>query len=331
MDPIRIEYYDYPEEVQVSEKRRATYFLASEAASLPKKYRTPQAPRGRYIYRREGKGTPKRLFDWLTKEYVVKNPNVAARPRFIPIAGNQIMRMHTKVQQKVIFALNDFFMGKLGKLEKVEIIEKKEVKTYSPLFLVPFFPVRILMEIHCPPRFGNWDLSNLWIYNKCFEDAAQEAGVFPNDHIGYITLPGAPEYFPVVKEADRKVVFTLIPETNSAKLNHLFYARHRLTTPANYWDYALPHLFEPFRLVITRMGAPGDLVIDTSGEMPTFQINVGKTEKLVGAAKAMSKVLHQAIQFNRIPLIDKGVRTVLDEHFRKIFFGSGVPVYVDDL
>lgn len=326
MQTLRLEYPLFPEEIQIAEKQRVKYFEKGDR--LPKKYCSPAAPLGRYIYRKDKSGH-KRLFDWETKEFVVANPHVASRPRFAPIAGNKIMRMHEGVWQKIVNVLIDFFITRLGEYTHSEMVDGEQMKRYRPLVSIRKFPVKISTELHTFPRFGNWDLSNLWIYNKAFEDAMQRAGVIPNDNIGYISAAAAPEFFPVTREQDRKIVFVIVPEDDRGKLNHLFYAR--MIGPLNEpyytqgWAVAMP--FESFELQIVKTGNPGDLILDTNAESPVFQINVGKTEKLVNVEKALRHVSHQCIQLNRVPMVSMEIWNKLEPHFRAIFLDNGIPVY----
>lgn len=333
MNPIRIEYPLFPEEVKIAEKRRPLYFEPGD--NLPKKYCTPQAPVGRYIYRREGKGKSKRLYDWETKQYVVKNSVVASRPRFMSIAGNKIMRMHPQIQDRIVSTLMSFFIEKLGRYVRTDIVDGEKVDVYEPLLIIPRFPIRLNIELHTFPRAGNWDLSNLWIYNKCFEDAMQIAGVLPNDHIGYITLPGAPDFFPISREADRKMVFIISPETHAAKLTHLFYwSRHVGRLPKPYypsqWTVAMP--FAAYSLYVTTTGSPGDLVVSVGDDihLGEFRINVGKTARLVKVEEALKKLARQCIQLNRVPRVPRAVWDTLEPYFRAVFLDQGIPVYVND-
>lgn len=327
MGTIRIEYPDFPEEIQVAEKRRPHYFEKGD--HLPKKYCAPQVPVGRYIYRKEGKGSTKRLYDWETKQYVVKNPQVASRPRFVSIGGNDIMRMHEHIRSKIVNALKEFFKTRL-----VLAVWEEGQRYLTPSQPLSQFPVRISMEIHTFPRFGNWDLSNLWIYAKCFEDAMQEVGMIPNDNIGYISKAAAPEFFPISREDERKMVFIISRESDERKLGHLFYystliGPRPLPTelPTSPLDWHLVTPFESFSLVIVKTGTPGDLILNTDGE-PSFQINVGKTEKLVGVEKALKRVSHQCIQLNKVPRVTRDVWSRLEPYFRTMFLDQGIPVYV---
>lgn len=68
-------------------------------------------------------------------------------------------------------------------------------------------PVRIFWEIYELPGRANWDLGNLWLWDKAFEDVLVEKGIIVDDSCLYVTQPAAPLFFPVKDEKDRKHVW----------------------------------------------------------------------------------------------------------------------------
>lgn len=341
MTPITIEYPDFPEEIQIAAKRRAQHFDQGDV--LPRKYLawdmsskdmlpTPLSPN----YRWKSNTGRKQLWDMRMKQWVIKNPLSASKPRFVTIAGNDIMRMHEHTWAKIVVILKNFFIERLGKYSHtVKITEDgktKETHIYEPLFTITKFPVNISMEIHTFPRFGNWDLSNLWIYNKCFEDAMQEAGVIPNDNIRFITQPGAPKFVPVTREEDRKMIFTINTETDGRILGHLLYQSAMMGVHKEPWSETQAQVTRPFntfRLQTTTHGKAGDLSIESVYIKPSktiMNVNLGKDDKF--AEKGFIRVRNQCFQLNMIPEVSLFTWQSFERQLREIFLNQGIPVIV---
>jgi hypothetical protein len=70
---------------------------------------------------------------------------------------------------------------------------------------------------------GNWDLDNLWIYNKCMQDVLVDTGVLAEDNVMYVTAAAAPEFYPVDNEDDRKLVFKIYKDERDVIKNNTQY------------------------------------------------------------------------------------------------------------
>ena len=57
----------------------------------------------------------------------------------------------------------------------------------------------------------------------CIRDRIVKHGILPDDDIRYITKAGAPEFFPVDSEQERKLVFTISPEDRKEVIEHNYY------------------------------------------------------------------------------------------------------------
>lgn len=181
-------------DVQLSKKRRATYYKKTSKKPLPKKYQHLK-------YNKKGilvseLGIP-----------VIANPRAVGTPRFKRINGQEIYSgMPHHMRSKIVKSIKDSF--------------KDILKKHGP---INQFPIQLEMKLYDSIGNANWDLDNLWIYNKCFQDSLTDAGIIPDDHIGYITKAAAPEFVPIENPDDRKFVFTLFHDDREIIQNHHFY------------------------------------------------------------------------------------------------------------
>src|SRR5260221_13815633 len=153
MEPIVIEYPHFPEEIQISEQRRAKYFIkGKDIDKYPQKYfGNDIIPQKGYLWR-EKKGRAM-LWDERNKTFVVKNSLSAGKPRYVSIAGNDIMRMFEHTRNKIVSTLKEYFTDGL----------RQRFWDENPNVEIP---INIRIEIHTFPHYMHWDLDNLWIYNK---------------------------------------------------------------------------------------------------------------------------------------------------------------------
>src|SRR5258706_5525930 len=112
MEPIIIEYPHFPEEIQISEQRRAKYFIrGKDMDKYPQKYfhsiRHDGVPVDGYSWKQhKGKFL---LWNERNKSFVVKNSLSAGKPRYVSIAGNDIMRMYEHTRNKIVSTLKEYF------------------------------------------------------------------------------------------------------------------------------------------------------------------------------------------------------------------------------
>ena len=179
--------------VMISKARRIKYY--KKGGKTPKKYAS---------YGFDSKG---RLID-SEGECVAANPRTIGKPKYITINGQALYnaRMSPHIRSKIVNAVKDSFVPHI-----------KDIKPISNL------PVRISLQFHDTIRQANWDLDNQWLYNKCFQDLIVKHGILPDDDIRYITKAGAPEFFPVDSEQERKLVFTISPEDRKEVIEHNYY------------------------------------------------------------------------------------------------------------
>lgn len=328
MEPIIIEFAGFPEEIQLSAERRAKYFKKGD--ELPAKYTLKHPTAGIGLakdYQWKAKNGIVCLWNIRAKDWVVKNSKSVGKPRYVSIAGNDIMRMYEHTRNTIVSELKKYFVGELNKGSSYGTGRLYDGNTIP----LTHFPLNIRMEIHTFPHYMNWDLDNLWIYNKCFQDAMKETGIIPDDNIRYITWPAAPRFIPVTREADRKMRFEIRQETDARVTTHLLYhsAGHRYDSPLELDGMAYPFNFINIS-TDSPQGKPGDVYIENETMVGyTCWMNVGKRkDKLVDAEKALTRVRHQCYQLNCMPVFSREDYARMEELIRPIFMEKGIPVKV---
>lgn len=251
----------YITEVKVSDSRRAKYFKLGD--KLPSKYEN----NARFTWKNE------KLLDELTKTFVIKNPIAVGKPRYQSIAGNEIYaRMHERVRMLIVKAIKANYLPNMPKQLNLS------------------YPIEISMDIHTQPKMLNWDVDNLWIYIKCFQDLLVDLKLIPGDDIRYIKSSGQINFTPVQSEEQRRLIFNI---TELPKTTHVMY---NLEPKVFTFHKTLMHT-QDFRLTRTTDGNSGDITADIDARI--FHLNVGKrkvSEKAV--AKTLNKVYHYCINYN---------------------------------
>lgn len=253
-----IEIPEYPEKVQLSQKRRAKYYTKS-SKSIPQKYKDPK----KYQFK---KGI---LTNIETGEKVVKNSSTANKPRFKAISGNELISgMHPRIREKIYDSIKSHY--------KKFLPDAKDVTLK--------FPVKINMKLYSTIKYGDWDLDNAGIfYIKTFQDLLVEKGILPNDSIKYITKAPSPEFYPVDKEADRKIVFELSHDSRPCLTERTF--------------YGAKHVDKSWIIKINDKVSTGEFMVDVDNK--TFAFGIGKKHILPSSLiKSLRKVAYYAINMN---------------------------------
>jgi len=327
MEPIIINFHQFPEEIKLSEERRAKYF--DQKDELPLKYMLDRGSSldPRYIWKT--KNTKTCLYDTASKDWVVKNSRAVGTPKYVSIAGNDIMRMFEHTRNRIVNTLKDYFLEGIGTPIG---LDDKGKKIYEPGYDITRWPVNIYMEIHTFPHYMNWDLDNLWIYNKCFQDAMKECGMIPDDNIQYITSSAAPRFIPVSREEDRLMKFVISAETDQRILGYILYwsigKKFKLVWPPDY--KSVDGNFGDI-LISTdyHVGKPGDIMIEPKKTALGYLgwINIG-TNKLVQVSKALERIRHQCYQLNCVPVFTKDDYMLISAAISHVFMNKGIPVKV---
>jgi hypothetical protein len=199
MNKIVISIPRYVTRVMVSEKRRKRYYLKDD--KLPEYLNDSE----RYIWKSD-KGLTK-LFDTVTKNFMVKNSKSFGTPRYESIAGNtSYSGWHERTRMKI--------------MESIKSDYRRVLKDMEP---IRFSPLKISLNLFTVPGAGDWDLDNLWIYYKAFGDVLQELGIIKNDNVRNITSTGGIEYTPVDNHDDRKLEFVIEHDNREVLKDHVMF------------------------------------------------------------------------------------------------------------
>ena len=183
----------YIKHVVLSKKRRAKYY--TKKSKIPKKYQgLPFNNKGILV---DKLGNP-----------VIANPRVVGTPRLKKVNGQDFYKGTDSphIRSKVVNEIKSFL--------------KPFVKGIEP---ITTYPVQIKLEMHDVIGVGNWDLDNLWIYNKCMQDVLVDTGVLAEDNVMYVTAAAAPEFYPVDNEDNRKLVFKIYQDERDVIKNNTQY------------------------------------------------------------------------------------------------------------
>ena len=112
-----------------------------------------------------------------------------------------VRRMHTYIQQYIppVLELDDMAPLKV-KLFVHTAINHGDVRMYKGNL-----SWRKPKKGYVP----KWDVDNLWIWIKCFQDTLVDMGILEDDNIKYIPNSGEIEFIEVEDFEDRKLVFEL--------------------------------------------------------------------------------------------------------------------------
>ena len=268
---------EYIQRVKVADKRRPTYYR--EGDRIPAKYRTCN-------FRRQKNGQ-KALYDELNQMFIIKNAKVAGKPRYINIRGNILYAgMHERIRMKMIAAIKDNFRPHVRKLNRIPLWQ---------------FPIQIDAMLYAKPEETNWDLDNLWIYIKCFQDLLIEYQIIPDDSVKYITKAPGFELFPVQKLEQRKMVFQINQDMRNIT-THVMFRTEPVPQMRIKKQYASPS--PAIYLVV------GDMKAGTSNIEPDgfhYRCSIGIGKKLLRYEEftsALKSVKYWAIQYNASVVID---------------------------
>lgn len=128
--------------------------------------------------------------------------------------------------------LNPFTRAKMVKQmhEYVRPYINKELKGRD---LSRLYPLSIHLEFHAPINYGNvrllktgiswkpalpdfkatWDVDNMWIWGKIFNDELTESGYIEDDSVSFVTSSGRVQFKEVADFRDRKLVFVITKDS----------------------------------------------------------------------------------------------------------------------
>jgi hypothetical protein len=276
---IKIIIPEFVQEMKLADKKRKTYYKRGD--EIPNKYAGPK-----FIWKKD------KLYDSIKKEFVIKNPASAGKPRFKSIAGNDIWgRVHPRIRMAAIEAIVNNF------------------KPHLPSRIDLNFPITIDMEVYTPSRYCDWDIGNLWVYDKVFQDLLVESKLIPDDTIRFVTKSSGPRYIPITKNSERKMVFTLREDTDPRVISHVMYDLDRIK-PITRFDYkedAVHYLeLRGYEIKLTDQGGPGTILTDEENKI--IYISVGKTKKSYrNNRKGFARAFSTVVQLNAFVLIHESI------------------------
>lgn len=214
---VTLEIPNYIRKVKLSEARNIKYY--EKGKREPKALKYSDVDKYEWMKFSNNKTY---LVDKTTKERVIANPKAAGTPRFVTINGQKIYNgdIDKHLRNKVMSSIKEFFTPFIAQLDVIPI---------------ECFPIMLTLEVHDiirePSSNSLWDVDNrAWPYIKAFQDCLtgnkDKEGkkrckqIIPDDNVLFITQPPVPKFIPVDNEEDRKLVFTIVRETDRRILKH---------------------------------------------------------------------------------------------------------------
>lgn len=204
---LEITIPEYITKVKLSEKRQAKYYNVKGKKKIPDKYLKDKK---RYLI--DGGGF---IRDKFTGNKVIANSRSVGTPKYSKINGQAFYSGFGSfaVRMAIVAGIKNFF--------------KPFLRGIPP---ITEYPVQFEMELHAPIEEGNWDLDNLWIYTKCFQDMLTDMKILVDDNIQFVTKPAAPEFFPVKTMEERKIVFKIYKDDRNIQITEPVHAHKTNTT-----------------------------------------------------------------------------------------------------
>lgn len=267
----------------MSEARRPKYILFG--SQVADKYKG-----NRYCWRKRGKNLC--LYDKEESQFVVKNARATGTPSYQTIAGNEIYaRMHERKRMMIVHALKNNF--------------KEHIQNQVSSIPDDMFPLSIDMEIHIPFGYADWDLDNLWIYHKCFQDSLRDLKLIPDDNVFYVRDAGRTRFVPVMEDVTPTMIFNINKVDSRsvvAKRNMLF-----VTESCD--------------------GEPGTIETGTSSAI----LYTGKTKVIFGAAK---KAIHSVMLYALNNFFNIYVKQSMYNRYKEFFMeaskGTEVKIIIEN-
>lgn len=307
----------YVTSIKISNSRRPTYY--KEGSVIPKKY----SDINRYEFRiKKFRNYNKRLlYDKQEKQFVIKNEAFVGTPRMMPIGGNAAYSgLNEHVRMKMVSEIKNSF--------------RSQVLTLTP---ITQFPIQIDAQIHCLPKLRNWDIDNLWIYIKSFQDLLIESEIIPDDSVRYITKAPSFEYFPVMEEDERKMVFILRSDIRNITTTHIMFKNGKTPIVRVKGQY---RSIEPVIHLSIADISSGTALLEKDSNHYKISIGVGKRKLIYDKLRdALKTARYWAFQYNASIVIDSNMGTEYPNYSQTVFMNVienclsdiGIPVIIHNL
>jgi hypothetical protein len=164
-----------PRQVQISKSQKPKYYDKDRLSTfVPKKYHNPN-----FIWKKDAKGRKTLLFDVKANEFVVKNANVAGKPKHHIISGNDVwdVKYNRTVIEIVKISLQEHLWSCI-----------KHFYPETPTYLREEKALRIHLKFYAFNEKQDTDNFDL-LYRKALADAIQdnsynnEVRLIPNDNV----------------------------------------------------------------------------------------------------------------------------------------------------
>jgi hypothetical protein len=288
---------EYITKVKVSNSRRPIYY--PKFGKIPIIYKKNP---DRYIYKEKkySKHAQLLLYDNKKKEFVIKNERFLNKPRTITIGGNMFYAgMHERVRMIIMNAIKNDLQPHIEKLNPI-----KE------------FPIHINAILFTIPGMRNWDVDNLWVYIKAFQDLLIEYNIIPDDSVRYITKAPSFEFTPVAELKDRKMMFTIKKDERNIT-NHVMFASK--PTPLFHIKNQYKSI-EPVIYLSVEDKISGNVDLNKIGIHYRATMGIGKKELLYATfEKTLKSIRYWSIQYNAAIVIDYNMATEYHNYNRDKF------------
>lgn len=318
---IEVTIPQFIQEYKLSNKIMRRFYKEGSKIPLPLTYSKNPT---RFIYKK-GK-----LFDVEKKEFITRNKNTVGKPRMKAISANNIWsKMDEHERMKMV--------------EQVKASFKPYFEAKAEAFKHLKYPIIVEWDIYTPPRYGDWDLTNIWVYSKVMEDLIKTddpaelaylteknpnripgLGLIPDDCIFYITKAASPQFIPVQFEQERCMVFRFIEDKRPEIINHLMY---------NLQPKLALHFVEGeehhtgINFLFTKEGSTGNYIFNT--DEWTITANVGKKKVISGeVSAALNRLYWDCINLNQGIIIPEEQFKDFESYIVKFLLERGIPVYV---
>ena len=277
---VEIRVPDFIESVQTSKARRKKYY--SDVNDLPEKFLNKSGALKPPYEMKKGK-----LFNRETKEFEISNSRSFGTPKYKSIAGNDIY-------SNISYFLRD----------KIVKAIKENFKPHLPKSIDLAYPWQIRCTVFGYPKYANWDIDNLWIYNKCFQDLLVAEGLVPDDNVKYIASSGQITFRPIPLTFTRQMVFEI--ESLSNVIPESDHNMFGLDIPKAFLSAPPTSNKETFLVERMTKGKANDIFIDMDKKI--IGINFGVKKAISGSVKrCLGKVFSQSVQMNMYPAFHKSV------------------------
>lgn len=178
---FRVVLKDYPEQFQISEKRKAKYYH-KDVTPLKAKFLLEGIKSGRYVWRLKTQAAGECLYDTEIDEFVIRNPKAAGTPRILTI-NSQLLWAAGGGSEWTRQAIEKFLTGWFSPAIARQLPEKIWLRDHEFIQLeyIFYYPFDIGMNDNAQWRKYQDYINHCFIRAKIFEDTLVKMKVIPDD------------------------------------------------------------------------------------------------------------------------------------------------------